>query len=370
MEIPVMAVSNEMTVKPKEIHSALNKIWESLGQGKMRASLFNLIFYTEESSRANYIQKIAQKVVEKFPSRVIFIFSHKGNQELLETKVSVLSSTKGENEVACDLIKIDAFGKERTRIPFLILPHILPDLPVYLIWAEDPAQEDPIFLELKKFVTRLIFDSESSHSLPEFAKALLRHHELGKMDIADLNWARMESWRDVLSTTFYGQEKLQDLKQVKEMKISYNASPTPFFSHTNIQAIYLQGWLASQLKWKMQDVCKEGNGLKFSYQSETGPISVVLKPEEQPKIAPGMVLSVEVDTTKNAHYHFFCHLDQPHKITLTFSTNELCELPAHFLFPKGEKGQSLVKEICHSGTSLHYLHLLNQLAGLKQDLLC
>ena len=36
-------------VSPSEINAELNKIWESLeGSNKMRASLFNLIFFTKK----------------------------------------------------------------------------------------------------------------------------------------------------------------------------------------------------------------------------------------------------------------------------------------------------------------------------------
>ncbi len=328
----------EMLIKPQEIHSALEKIWGQEGQSKMRASLFNLIFYTEETARADYFQKIAEKVVEKFPSRLIFITAHPGEQGALVAKVSVISSLG----VACDVIKIDATGPWKARIPFVILPHILPDLPVYLIWAEDPARKDPLFSAMQQLSTRLIFDSESARSLQEFARALLKNHSESKVEIADLNWARLESFRDVLTSTFFAEEKLQELKKAQEIKITYNAQQTPSFSHTNIQAIYLQNWLSTCLQWNKQP--------KF-----------LLVAGKQEKLAPGMILEVEI-TTESSSYHFLCHTDGPQKITLTYSTADFCEMPVHFLFPKGEKGQSLVKEICHSSTSQHYVRVLQELA--------
>ena len=93
-------------VSPADIQSALNKIWESLETKNVtRACLFNLIFYTEKNNRSAYMQQIAQKVVEKFPSRVIFISFDKNSAEnALKTEVSILSSSKGEFDVACDYI--------------------------------------------------------------------------------------------------------------------------------------------------------------------------------------------------------------------------------------------------------------------------
>lgn len=365
-------MSKDLTVKPADIDASLKRIWDKLeGTNKMRACLFNLIFYAEAGPRADYIRTIAKKVVEKFPSRVIFILADQNaKKDELTTKVSVLSTVTGEYEVACDLIEIGVSGSMRTRVPLIILPHILSDLPIYFIWGEDPTSEDPIFVELRKIATRLIFDSESAPSLPTFAKALLFEHNLAHSEVSDLNWARTENWRDVLSSTFYSANKFEQLKNVTEIKITYNASSTAFFCRTNIQAVYLQTWLAAQLNWKMKSVKKEQAGLTFLYDKENAPVSITLIPIQQATLAPGMIFSIDMSISTDYHYNFTCHLDQPHKITLSFSTHELCEMPAHFLFAKGEKGQSLVKEICQRGTSVHYLKVLERVSKIEETQLC
>lgn len=149
-------------ITPAEIQPELDRIWESLeGTSKMRASLFNLVFYTEKRERAEYIHTIAQNLIERFPSRVIFITTSE-EQDFLNTRVSVMSA----GDIACDLIEIDVSGPSIERIPFIILPHILPDLPIYVIWGEDPAGQDPLFEQMQKLATKMIFDSEATEDLP------------------------------------------------------------------------------------------------------------------------------------------------------------------------------------------------------------
>ncbi len=58
-------------------------------------------------------------------------------------------------------------------------------------------------------------------------------------------------------------------------------------------------------------------------------------------------------------------LETPHRVHMRFSTLEKCDIPLLYLFPKDEAGQSLVKEICHRGTSSHYIHLLQQIQGVQ-----
>ncbi|MFI5335007.1 MAG: glucose-6-phosphate dehydrogenase assembly protein OpcA [Chlamydiales bacterium] len=330
-----------IVVKPSEIQSTLSKIWDSLeSSGKMRASLFNLIFYADEGPRGEYTQKIAQHVIEQFPARIIMIRGSKS--EGLVTKVSLLSPRGKEMDVACDLIEINVSSIERIRVPFLILPHILPDLPIYLIWGKDPTVEDSLFSELKKLATRIIFDSECTESLTLFAKAVLENHS-AHTEIADLNWARCESWRNILSSAFYSQKRLQHLKEAKKIEIRFNAASTTSFSHTQIQALYLQSWLTAQLGWNKE---------KPEFR---------LLPDAQKERPPGLILQVDIFTKDEGHYNFTLDSTPPQKITMTFSSHELCELPSQFLLPRKERGQSLVKEICHPGTSSHYLKVLELL---------
>ena len=128
----------------------------------------------------------------------------------------MLPSSKGEFDVACDYIHIETSGSSHERIPFVVLPHILSDLPVYLVWAGDPSKDDPLCYQLEQFANRLIFDSESTDNLPRFAKSVLDQYEKSHCDVADLNWARIESWREMLSMAFYSDDKLKQIENAKK----------------------------------------------------------------------------------------------------------------------------------------------------------
>ncbi len=359
-------------VSPADIQKELSRIWESLETTNIaRASLFNLIFYTQKDHRTGYILRLAQKIVEKFPSRVIFVsIDKKSTQDFLKTEVSILSSSKGEFDVACDYIKIETGGTYDERIPFLILPHILPDLPVYLLWAEDPSVADPLNEQLGQLAGRMIFDSESTSNLPRFAKQLLDYHAKLQCDIADLNWARIESWRDMLSMAFYAEEKLQKIQHAKQILITFNAQESAFFCHTHIQAIYLQTWLSCQLRWEFKTLNVDKKTLKFVYQGGFGPIEIILSSAQYANLPPGLILSVDVQTEDKEQFKFSRDLEQIHQIRFEHSTSSQCNLPSYFIFTKAETGHSLVKEVCHRGTSEHFLNVLNLVKKMENYGLC
>lgn len=327
-------------MKVSEISSELHRMWDSLeGTNKMRASLFNLLVICPKNKHAEYVHTITHKVLERFPSRVIFITVDKTLQgDFLDASVSIISGARGEYQVVCDFIEIQTSQASLPKIPFIILPHLLPDLPIYLLWGDDPVQDNPLAHELEKWTTRIIFDSEVTDNLPAFARTLLQHSQA--CEIADLNWARTENWRELLSSTFYSTERLAALQSAHKIHITYNAFETPYYCHTKIQALYLQSWLSSQLDWK------------------SDPNRFELKSEKNPDLAPGTVISLDVLTPSETHFSFCRDEKFPHQIKTIICDTEKCDIPSKFIFTKTQSGLSLVNEITKSGTSPHFKKVL------------
>lgn len=359
-------------IPPSQIQIELDSLWNSLeNKNKMRASLFNLIFYTKKTPRDEYIRKIAHKLIEKFPARIFFISSEaQASTDYLKTAVAVMSTEQGEYDITCDFIEISVGGKGEQRVPFIILPHIIPDLPVFLVWAEDPTLDNPLCLQLQKFATRIIFDSETTEDLTKFSQAASRILQSSQCEIADLNWARLESWRDLICDTFADPDRLEQLKQTESMTITFNAQETPFFCHTKIQSIYLQAWLASRLKWIPKTVDSTASSHCFHYEFEGREIKAIIQNERYSSLPPGLILSLDLQTKGKDRFIFKRDLQNSHQISLEYSNNQACKLPTKFMIAKGESGQSLIKEICHKGTSQHYLEVLDLISKWNKPSLC
>ena len=198
---------------------------------------------------------------------------------------------------------------------------------------------NPIARSLEKLASRIIFDAEATENIPAFAKAALRHHEETGVDIADLSWARTENWRQLMADIFRGKERVEQLRNLKKLQITYNALTSPSFCHTKIQALYLHGWLAALMDWK-------------------SPPDVVLLEGQNKDLTPGAILAVDMLTSNGEHFAFVRTPDHPHQIQMTLSTPDRCEIPSKFIFSKTQSGFSLVSEIGKSGTSPHFLKLM------------
>lgn len=346
----------QFLVHPEHIEAELIKLWEQLAKEKMRACLFNLIVFNTLSLRTDYIRDIVQKVSEKYPCRVLFISSDlQSNTSYLKTAVSVV----GNGTIACDYIDIGVAGSEIGKIPFLLLPHIIPDLPISLLWSEDPSSNHPLFQPLVKLANRVIFDSESADSLLAFAQNIIELKETG-VDTADLNWARTEQWRDLIASLFRSEDMLEN---IQEVRISYNRRKTDSFCHLKVQSMYLLAWLSSRLGWKFQKATKD---LHFTFENQKAEI----RGFEWEKLGSGSVISVDL-ITKDGHLYQCARIPkQYHRVLVQISSPEKCKLPFGYVLGKTATGQSLAKEIITQGTSAHYIEMLKKLSELDRDRLC
>ncbi|PIS02947.1 MAG: hypothetical protein COT85_02645 [Chlamydiae bacterium CG10_big_fil_rev_8_21_14_0_10_42_34] len=350
-------MTTQQIVDPEKIEPELIRIWEGLAKEKMRACLFNLIVFNKLSKRTDYIRNIVQKVSEKYPCRVIFISSDaESKTPYLKTAVSVV----GDGNIACDYIDIGVSGPDLQRVPFVLLPHIIPDLPVSLLWTEDPSTEHDLFEPLTKLANRVIFDSESADSLLAFSQKVSKLRADTGVDTADLNWARTEGWRDLIASLFRSGENLDKLVDVR---ITYNARPTESFCHLKVQSLYLLSWISSRLNWTFKKATKT---LNFTFEKHNAEIHTA----DWEKLGPGTIISVDLATTDNLLYQCSRVRTQYHRVSIQISSPEKCELPYQFILGQTATGQSLVKEIINKGTSEHYLQMLKNLEQLDRDRLC
>lgn len=358
------SLSAQKLVEPDAIESELKAIWEKLAQeNKTRACLFNLLIFNRYSPRTDYIRSIAQKVVEKFPCRLIFISEDPDAEKpYLKTAVSVIMPQSKESSVACDHIDIGVGGADIERTPYLVLPHILPDLPTTLLWTEDPTVPHPLFKPLTKLADRLIFDSESAADLFAFAKTVFALQKKGPFDVADLNWARTEEWRDLLAFLFRTPEKINHLAHLKSLNLVYNQKENAYFTHLKIQSMYLIAWLSSRLSWKL------GEGLKCT--SNHGSIAVSIDSKPWKNLGPGTIISMCLETKDKTLFDCERKKLEPHCVDIKVTTDEKCDLPFQFLLQQTATGHSLVQEICRRGTSVHYFEMLQTLMKMKDEGLC
>lgn len=322
----------------------------------MRGYLFNLIVYTHEKRRFDYFDHVVKAFVQKYPCRVISIRSEAaGERDYIETSMESASDL-GSNY---DLFSIRVSKSLSERIPFLVLPQLIPDLPIYLVWGQNPTSDNKILPVLQKLATRFIFDSECARDLGEFSRGMLDRIAHLQMDFMDVSWAQIGGWREALAQTFQSEKKLHFLEQVDRLVIQYNAITSGLLRHTAVQAIYLQAWLTCQMGWDFESLAY-GQSTILSYRCRKRPIEVVLEPQNREALEAGKVFELSFSDKKN-NTLILTLAEKQSKINVYFSNAERCELPFSLPITDLSKGLNAMKEIFYNKTGHHYMNMLHML---------
>lgn len=359
------------SIKPSQIEKTLISLFENEKKANfIKASLFNLIIYTEADERESYLIQLTKSLIKKFPCRIIFIKESNKEGDFLNTNVSPLRP-EGENEgFFCEFIYFEISKSYKERISYIITPHIIADLPVYLLFAKDPSLGDtPTSLGLDNFPMRIIFDSECMEHMSMFASYIHSlHHE--NIEIGDLNWARFSSWRKLLSKFFSNKEKLKTLALAEEITLCYNSHSTESFHHNKIQATYMQGWLGVKMGWEFETVlCHEGN-LSVTYRSKYGTHKIHIEGSCPIKtLPPGRIVSITIKN-KTETTSFTRDETSPHIVKICHSTNNRCEMPVLYPLSKEGSGTSITREIYYRDTSNDFLAVLELISHWKTGVIC
>lgn len=358
--------TTESQVELVNIYEELTRLWDQeQGEKKTRASLFTLILFVQKSERFEFYDSLIKSVVSKFPCRVIAIISDEGpDKEYLRTTVKTQTITEGELQIFCELIRLEVAGSLIERVPFIVTPQILPDLPVYLLWTKDPAAESSILPHLEPLADRIIFDSESTHDLQAYAHCVSSLLCQFHCAIGDLNWSATSSWRHIFRQVFDTYDSFINLVQSKLIRIYYNRNPSSSQQHTEIEAAYLQAWIASRLNWKFQAITIDEGNIRLTYRRPTNEVIVLLIPQEAPHLNPGTLLNIEIECEHNqAHYTFKRH-PESRQAFIQFSDQERCDLPYCTFLTGIEEGQEILQEIFYPSIGTHYREMLDVLTHI------
>lgn len=342
-----------------DIENELAKLQPQEEKGDVKASLFNLIVYTICGKQATHYKERVRSLIEKFPCRIMFIECDQDKEEdFLQLKVT--TERLNHSPIVCDQIYISCSKSQMPKVPFLILPNVISDLPLYLLWGQDPLSETVILPELIHYADRLVFDSECYDNLQEFCSNMLAKIGALPTVLVDINWAIFRGWRKLLAQAFDTEPKIAELKKCKYLAITYNDIKSDVFRRNETQCIYMVGWLASRLKWKILSIQGLHEATRILCKTQDGECSVSFCSEFISDLQPGAILNIAFDFG-NSNSMFFERKEQQKRVNVHVSSKDICEMPFSLPLPDLNKGIDFIKEVFHKVPSKDYREMLKKL---------
>jgi glucose-6-phosphate dehydrogenase assembly protein OpcA len=188
------------------------------------------------------------------------------------------------------------------------------------------------------------------------------------MDVMDINWALISSWRDMFGQLFDTSARLSVLQKCKSLKITYNNAKTEMSAHPAIRAIYLQGWLASRLKWNYHSAEKVNDITLISYFNITHPSIVALCEETDVNLPNGAIISIELNSIEGDTF-LISRKQSLSQVVIHISSHNQCELPYTLPLPDVHQGLTFMKEIFYHKLSDQYREMLNIISKLDNTVL-
>jgi len=133
------------------------------------------------------------------------------------------------------------------RLPSLVRPLLVSDLPVYLWWREPLDCESLLLNSLAKAADRIIVDSATLGDQNFKTLESLIQKTSPWAAVSDLSWAALTPWRMLLAGFFDLPELHPYLRQISRVEFSCIGAGSP---HLPTQAALLAAWLSSTLGWK------------------------------------------------------------------------------------------------------------------------
>jgi glucose-6-phosphate dehydrogenase assembly protein OpcA len=248
--------------------------------------------------RAAHVAEVAERLSERHPCRSIVLSIAPGDGGRLAAEIALHCHTSGAPRppVCCEQIMISASGRAVARVPALVLPLLVPDLPVYLWWSGDPPAEPGALRRLGEMADVLIVDSSAMERPADGLRAAAALAGRIPGGMRDLTWGRLTHWRDLIVQCFDPAPMRQALDRLDRVRIRTEserpgadaAAPASRQGPPPIAGLLLGGWLASRLGWEPAGPARrEGTRVRTLFWRDGGGLELDVEG------GPGRVLSVE-----------------------------------------------------------------------------
>lgn len=292
------------------IERELHRLWSSLDGGTQgagtageqitRICTLTLLAVVRDGRRVE-TAAAADRLATRYPSRSIILdlappaTGLAGDEGTLTAEVALNCHTPGSNRpaVCCEQIVVSASGRALARVPALVLPLLVPNLPVYLWWPDDvpvaseppagtgqrdalPSPEADVLRRLAESADVLIVDSSAMRRPAaglKVASALAGPLSGG---LRDLTWGRITPWRDLIVQCFDPAPMRAALDRLD--RINIRTEPGQSDNALPIAGLLLAGWLAGRLGWEPAGPARrEGRLLRALFWLPGGGLELVIE---------------------------------------------------------------------------------------------
>jgi glucose-6-phosphate dehydrogenase assembly protein OpcA len=248
----------------------------STGVPGTRTAVLNLVAYAADAATMERIVATLAALVDHHPSRTIVAMADADATAELSAHVRVDCRPMGTTgqKVCSEHVVLAAGPRALRRVPNVVLPLLLSDLPVVFWWPGEPALREPLLYDMLRPANRFVVDTLGFVHVERSLVTLdaLRSRPGVGIDLADLNWGRMLPWRELIAQFWDVPTWRSHLARLARVEIQLGK---PADSRSNrAQALLLAGWLASRLGWTPTGMERLRDGYRLRARRRGGQVEL------------------------------------------------------------------------------------------------
>lgn len=263
-------------------------------------SLVAVAANAEEEERA---QRECRAIAAQHPSMAIVV---RGQLDVKEGRIDASITAPAPQPVTepgsgtaatpphYELVTLHVHGAASSHLAALVDPLLVSGVPTFIWWLGTPPFGSKEIRDALSIADALVVDSarfaRPYHSFLGLASASTHaHHRLG---LADLQWARLDPWRETIAQFFAPITRRAFLKGIAEIGIDYTGEGRG----NRIPSVVLIGWIASALGWKLQRATGGAGGVVSAQFEAEGwrVVDVAFRPVVKPGLVEGEISTVRI----------------------------------------------------------------------------
>ena len=260
-----------------------------------RNCVMSLVAVATSAADERRAQRACTAVSADHPSLAIVVCEEPTvESDRIDASITTHTIPTSTAPVPCELITLHVRGAAGEHLAGLVDPLLASGVPAYLWWLDTPPFGEKELVDALRICDALVVDSarfdrpyQNFMGLADLAMS--SHSHLG---IADLQWARLSSWREAIAQFFEPKERRTFMGGIGEVGIDYVGEGRG----NRIAAALLIGWFASAAGWKAERAVGGKGGVVVAHlKTEAGrQLEVAFRPVTKPHLAQGEVSAVRI----------------------------------------------------------------------------
>ncbi len=261
-----------------------------------RNCVMTLVAIASSDAEERRAQRATRAIGNHHPAQVVVI---REQQNMRSGRIDATITTdtirpESTSAAQCEVVTLHVRGGAADHLAALVDPLLPSGVPTYLWWAGTPPFGKRELEDALKICDALVVDSARFdapyHSFLELTRLASNSHQ--RLGVADLQWARLEPWRETVAQFFSPADRRAFQNGISEVGVDYAGEGRG----NRVAAALLIGWLASTLGWKLKRAAGGGGGIVVAHFVAEGwrPVQVALRSVPKAHLAPGEVGAIRI----------------------------------------------------------------------------